>query len=167
MGSAVSLRMLWWLTDVARRAAAALIEGDCTGNLIIVEALRRWDETIPIVWEEAGLAADGPRPQPSRFWLVSAPEESDFIVSIALIDGDRPLAGVVFLPAADVVYFAGRNLGAWRQVGAQPAVRLRAAPPTPSEPVVVVEIESQRSSAVAAFLACLPLAERIVDYRLG
>jgi 3'(2'), 5'-bisphosphate nucleotidase len=112
--------MLWSLIDVARRAAAALIAGDCTGNLIIVEALRGWDETIPIVWEEPGLAADAPHRQPSRFWLVSALDgvkaftrfESDFTVSIALIDGDRPLASVVFLPAADVVYFAGRHLGA-------------------------------------------------------
>jgi len=120
--------MLWWLTDVARRAGAAMIEGNCAANPIIVEALRGWDEAIPIVWE--GCEGRVAQQASSRFWLVDALDgaargESDSIVSITLVDGDRRLASVVFVPAADVVYFAGRNLGAWRQRGAQPATRLR------------------------------------------
>jgi 3'(2'), 5'-bisphosphate nucleotidase len=125
--------MLWWLTDVARRAGAAMIAGDGTATRLIVEALRRWDETIPIVSEESDVADEDGGPHSSRFWLVDPPDganafvpgESDFTVRIALMDGDRPVACVVFVPAADLVYFAGRNLGAWRQIGAQPATRLR------------------------------------------
>ena len=133
MGSAVSLRMLWWLTDVARRAGAAMTAGDGTATRLIVEALRRWDDTIPIVSEESDVTDEDSRPHSSRFWLVDPPDganafvpgESDFTVRIALMDSDRPVACVVFVPAADLVYFAGRNLGAWRQLGAQPATRLR------------------------------------------
>jgi len=187
-GSIVSLRMLWWMASVARRAGAAVMtyygqpsavednggrgpttEADRASNRIIIDALRRWDPTVPIVSEESGIADYDTRRQWSRFWLVDPldgtkeflREEADFTVNIALVEGDRPVAGVVFAPVPDVMYFAGRNLGAWRQIGVEPAERLRSTPPASGQPLRVVESRSHRSGALDAFLACLPIAERV------
>ena len=70
-----------------------------------------------------GRAAPGSVHWRGRCWLVDPLDgtkeflsgNGEFTVNIALIDGGRPVLGVVFAPALDVMYFAGRGLGAWRQ----------------------------------------------------
>ncbi len=57
------------------------------------------------------------------FWLVDPLDgtkefirrNGEFTVNIALVRETRPVLGVIYLPVTDVLYFAARGLGAWRQ----------------------------------------------------
>jgi len=144
-------------------------DADRASNRIIVEALESWDRTVPIVSEESDVADYATRCRWTRFWLVDPLDgtkeflrgDPDFTVNIALIEGDQPVAGVVFAPAADIIYVAARGLGAWRHIGDSPAERLQSEPPPPGQALRVVESRSHRSEALDRFLAPLPVAERV------
>jgi len=144
-------------------------DADRASHRIIVDALRNWDRTVPIVSEEDGVADYATRCRWTRFWLVDPLDgtkeflngDNDFTVNIALIERDQPVAGVVFAPAADIIYVAARGLGAWRHVGVGPAERLQSAPPRPGQALRVVESRSHRSEALDRFLETLPVAERV------
>jgi len=185
---AASFETLSRLTGIAREAGRAVMrfygqpsgveqkgnlgpvsDADRASNRIIVDALCGWDCTVPIVSEESDIADYPTRCHWTRFWLVDPLDgtkeflrgDPDFTVNIALIEGDRPVAGVVFAPAADVMYVAARGLGAWRHVGGGSAERLQSAPPLPGQALRVVESRSHRSDALDRFLASLPVAERV------
>ena len=42
----------------------------------------------------------------------------EFTVNIALIEDGDPVLGVIYAPALDLLYYAGRGLGAWKREGA-------------------------------------------------
>ena len=96
----------------ADRAAHAVIAGDLAG----------WDPSVPVVSEEAAVAPWPVRREWPRFWLVDPLDgtkeflagSGEYTVNIALIEGHEPILGVVYAPATDVMYLAGRGLGAWR-----------------------------------------------------
>jgi myo-inositol-1(or 4)-monophosphatase len=80
-----------------------------------VEAIDVLGEEMPAavqqrVWEDGG-----------RFWCVDPVDGTSnfsagvpyFAVSVALMDHDRPLFGVVYDPIADQAFFASRGGGAW------------------------------------------------------
>jgi len=144
-------------------------DADRASNRIIIDALRSWDRTVPIVSEEADVADYATRCRWTRFWLVDPLDgtkeflrgDPDFTVNIALIEGAQPVAGVVFAPAADIMYVAARGLGAWRHAGLGPAERLKSEPPLPGQALRVVESRSHRSEALDCFLASLPVSERV------
>ncbi len=63
------------------------------------------------------------------FWLVDPLDGTkefikglgDYTVNIALIERSRPILGVIYVPAADVLYVAARELGAFKSTaGGQP-----------------------------------------------
>ena len=122
---------------------------------------------MPIVSEESDVADYATRSRWTRFWLVDPLDgtkeflrgDPDFTVNIALVEGDQPVAGVVFAPAAAIMYVAARGLGAWRHVGRRPAERLQSEPPPRqalrwSRPLAA-------SEALDRFLESLPVAERV------
>jgi 3'(2'), 5'-bisphosphate nucleotidase len=117
-------------------------EADHAAQRLIVAALA--PTGIPIVAEEASLPAGG---APPRFWLVDpldgtkefVARRGEFSVNIALVEGDRPVLGVVYAPVTRVTYAAaeGRPTRDGRPIAA------RAAPPA----LVVVHSRSHSDSA--------------------
>ncbi len=133
---------------------------DRAAHAIICAGLTAWDPTTPIVSEEATLPAAEARAGWRRYWLVDPLDgtkeylagRADFTVNIARIDDGEPVMGVVYAPVLDVVYWAARGLGSWRQEGSQPPVRLRVHPPVSNAGVRIVESRSHPSPEMERFV---------------
>lgn len=111
--------------DVAvdRKAdSSPLTEADLAAHRIIVEGLRALPSQLPVLSEEAADVPLSERQRWSRFWLVDPLDgtkeflsrNGEFTVNIALIDGHRPVLGVVHVPVTGVDYFGLADIGAWK-----------------------------------------------------
>lgn len=141
---------------------------DRAAHRVIVEALARWDPSIPIISEEGVIPPHHERRRWQRFWLVDPLDgtkeflagNGEFTVNIALIDDGEPTFGVVAAPALDTIYFGGKEAGSWRRDAAGHTTRLAAQAHRPAG-MRVVESRSHPSARLEAFLATLGPVERI------
>lgn len=147
--------------------ASPVTIADLAAERVIIEALTDWDATIPVLAEETPREGAWP-----RYWVVDPLDgtkeflagNGEFTVNVALIDEGDPVLGVVLAPALDLLYFAGRGLGAWRQRGASSAEQICSGRWQPGQPARVVESRSHPSAELETFLASIPVIERV---RLG
>ena len=99
-----------------------------------------------------------------RFWLVDPLDgtkefikhRDEFTVNVGLIEDGEPVLGVVLAPALDLLYWAVKGEGAWRQQGAGPAERIFSRTAAPGTPLVVVESLSHPSAELEEYLATIP-----------
>jgi 3'(2'), 5'-bisphosphate nucleotidase len=95
---------------------------DRAAHECIVAGLTALTPEIPILSEEAESAAYAVRSRWQRYWVVDPLDgtkeflkrNGEFTVNIALIEGGRPVAGVVHAPALGTTYTASTEGGAWR-----------------------------------------------------
>jgi 3'(2'), 5'-bisphosphate nucleotidase len=131
------------LVSVARQAGAVILdiygrdfetlrkadrspvtEADTAAEAVILEALARLAPDVPVIAEEQCAKEGVPAAAPPRFFLVDPLDgtkefiarNGEFTVNIALIEGGRPVLGVVHLPASDTCY-SGLGGKAERRVG--------------------------------------------------
>lgn len=105
---------------------------------LITKALVRLTPDIPVVGEEAASSGLVDRPDTEQFWLVDPLDgtrefidrNGEFTVNIALIDNDRPVLGLVLLPATGRLYGGLAGQGSWVEsaVGQRSAIYCRKAP---------------------------------------
>lgn len=187
----ISRALLDRLVGIARQAGAAIMthyaadaaasvrrksdqspltEADLASHRVIAAGLEGLLPDVPVVSEEGWIPSPREQEALGRFWLVDpldgtkefVSRNGEFTVNIALIEGDRPVAGVVYAPALDQLYFAAGSLGAWRRTrGDDAPVRLSSSPRPPGEPLVVVESRSHPSAELEAWLAAVPVARRV------
>ena len=89
-------------------------QADLAAEHVITPALHHIAPGIPVVAEEAVSAGNRPDISGGRFWLVDPLDgtkefisrNGEFTVNIALIDGGRPVLGVVYAPATGDLYAA-------------------------------------------------------------
>lgn len=87
---------------------------------------------IPVLSEEGRHISYAGRKEWKRFWLVDPLDgtkefiqrRGEFTVNIALVYNRRPVMGVVFVPARDLLYFAADGLGAYKLEGTEEIDRL-------------------------------------------
>lgn len=112
--------------DVVRKDDdSPLTKADMASHRIIVNALKKIDPDTPVISEESGVPAFEERREWTKFWIVDPldgtkefiKKNDEFTVNIALIDGSKPVIGIVYIPASDVTYFASREKGAFKQIG--------------------------------------------------
>jgi len=104
-----------------------LTRADSAANRIICDALQQLDPVLPIISEENKEIPYADRKDYTHFWLVDPLDgtkefikrNGEFTVNIALVEGQYPIGGVVFVPASDELYWAVQGLGAFRQKGEQ------------------------------------------------
>ncbi len=168
----------------ARRAGAAILEvyeaagepavrrkadhspvtrADEVAEKLILETLAEGAPAIPVIAEETCDREGVPGTTPPRCWLVDPLDgtkeflrrNGEFTVNIALLEGDRPVLGVVQVPTLGLT-FAGAGPGtATRQQGSAPPEPI-AARPVPRRGAVVVHSRSHEHEAkLAEFLATL------------
>jgi 3'(2'), 5'-bisphosphate nucleotidase len=136
---------------------------------IIVEGLRRIVPVLPIVSEEAEAASFETRSGWRRFWLVDPldgtkefiKQRAEFTVNIALIEHGEPVLGVVFAPALDLLYWAVKGRGAWREEKGGPPERIYSHAPAAGTPLTVVESLSHPSPQLEEYLRTIPVARRV------
>ena len=136
--------------------SSPVTEADEAADRLIVRGLREAAPDIPVVSEEGTRRA----PAGGRFWLVDPLDGTkefigrtgEFTVNVALIEGGRPVLGVLHAPALDETYVADGAGGAVRiEGGAAPRpVRTRG---VPEEGPVVVASSAHRDAETDAFIA--------------
>ena len=131
--------------------------------------LRRIDPATPVVSEEAAAASFETRRGWRRFWLVDPLDgtkefikrRAEFTVNVALIEDGEPVFGVVLAPALELLYWAVKGEGAWREEKGGPAERIYSTAPAPGTPLTVVESLSHPSPELEEYLQTIPVARRV------
>lgn len=112
--------------------ASPVTHADEQANALIEEALQKAFPAIPVISEEGkneAVVVHAP-----YFWLVDPLDgtkgfirgEDEFTVNIGLIENRKTVAGVIYLPARDVLYLGSDEAGAWRigKDGREEAIRV-------------------------------------------
>ena len=113
---------------------------------------------LPLLSEEGRAIPFEERRQWQRFWLVDPLDgtkefirrNGEFTVNIALIEDNRPIMGVVYVPVQDCLYFAAKPMGAFKLAQARHLCQDGAGQPFP------VTLEALLATAVRLPLADLP-----------
>jgi 3'(2'), 5'-bisphosphate nucleotidase len=142
---------------------------DEAAHRILLDGLHRLDPGTPVISEEGTLATAGERRAWRRFWLVDPLDgtkefikhRDEFTVNVARIEDGEPVLGVVLAPALDLLYWAVKGGGAWRQEGARPAERVVSRAASPGTPLTVVESLSHPSAELEEYLKTIPVARRV------
>jgi 3'(2'), 5'-bisphosphate nucleotidase len=136
---------------------------------ILLDGLRRLDPATPVVSEEAEAEGFEIRRGWRRFWLVDPLDgtkefikrRAEFTVNVALVENGEPVLGVVQAPALDLLYWAVKGGGAWREEKGGPAERIYSSAPAPGTPLTIVESLSHPSPELEAYLQTIPVARRV------
>jgi 3'(2'), 5'-bisphosphate nucleotidase len=136
---------------------------------ILVEGLHRLDPSTPVVSEEAAADDFETRRSWRRFWLVDPLDgtkefikrRAEFTVNVALIEDGEPVLGVVGAPALDLVYWAVKGGGAWREEKGAPAERIYSDAPAQGAPLTIVESLSHPSQELEEYLKTIPVGRRV------
>ena len=102
-----------------------LTEADRAAHEIITSQLQALTPDIPVLSEESAAVDYATRAGWKRFWLVDPLDgtkefinrNGEFTVNIALIEGNRPVLGVVYVPVPALTYYACAGQGAHKQKG--------------------------------------------------
>ena len=133
---------------VAQRAdlkadQSPLTLADRESHRIIVTELQKQYPTVPVLSEEGHLTEYEVRRHWPRFWLVDPLDgtreflhrNGEFTVNIALLEQNRPVAGIIYAPTLRRLYFA-TPAGAYRQEAGQPAIPIQVSGKTAALTVV-------------------------------
>jgi 3'(2'), 5'-bisphosphate nucleotidase len=132
---------------------------DLAANAHIEKALKKLSPLFPLLSEESATQSFEERAARETYWLVDPLDgtkefikrRDSFTVNIALIHHNKPILGVVYAPALDVLYFACKGAGCFKQKGDNDAVRIQARkmPATP----VFAGSRSHAGKTLSKFLA--------------
>ena len=89
-----------------------LTKADLASHQVIITGLKALTEDIPILSEESADVPFEERQSWQKYWLVDPLDgtkefikrNGEFTVNIALIEGNRPLLGVVYTPAQSLTH---------------------------------------------------------------
>lgn len=154
--------------DVIRKMDnSPVTQADIAANAYIVGALQRLTPDIPVVAEENTEAVNAACLGAENFWLVDPldgtkgfiKKSGEFTVNIGLIRKGLPVAGVVYVPVTQELYYAGETGGAYkRQGGITAAIHVR---DIAAEGAVVVASLSHRTPETDHFIATLKVKSLI------
>ena len=130
-------------------------QADLRASNIIKELLR--PTGLPFVSEE-DLPPD--RSQYHRYWLVDpldgtaefVKRNGEFTVNIALIDGKRPVLGVIYAPVTEQLWYADINNGAYKDMGHGRGLELVEGSSCVSRPFTVLVSRSHRTQEVDDYI---------------
>ena len=131
---------------------------DRAASRIIVEGLEEIFPDDGILSEEEEDSVER-RLSKDRVWIIDpidgtsgfVKKDGDFAVQIGLAEGGRPVAGVVLLPFPDVMYYATKDGGAFRET-ANGVERLRASNHTDYTQMTMAVSRHHRSKKINAVL---------------
>jgi len=97
---------------------------DHAAHIIIEKGLTALSCEYPVLSEEGGLPPFSERSKWQRYWLVDPLDgtkefinkNGEFTVNIALIDGDKAIMGIVYVPVTGALYYGVDQLGAWKEL---------------------------------------------------
>ena len=149
--------------DVQSKAdESPLTQADLASHHCIAAGLERLTPGIPIISEESGLPEFAERSQWPRYWLIDPLDgtrefvnrNGEFTVNIALIDGHRPVLGVVHVPVQGKTFVGCEGVGAYVRTGDEAPHAIRVSDAS-GDPVRVVGSRSHRGASLDAYLDAL------------
>jgi len=175
------------ISDIAKKAGAAIMAiydgdhsvefkedkspltaADKASHNVIAAGLKQHFPGIPILSEEGRDIPWEERKGWERFWLVDPLDgtkefikrNGEFTVNIALIEGNAPVLGVVYVPALDRLYCGVVGEGAFIREGsgAPEPIGVRSVPPAG---LTVVMSRSHPSPELDDYLRDIPVAEAL------
>jgi 3'(2'), 5'-bisphosphate nucleotidase len=144
----------------AKADGSPVTEADTASEAVILAGLREAAPGIPVVSEEMAAETGLPAEAGSLFWLVDPLDGTkefvrgtgEYTVNIALVEGGRPILGVVHAPALGLTYIGGPGGARLRGPGGEE--RALAARAAPEDGLVVVRSRDHGDpEATARFLA--------------
>lgn len=156
--------------DVERKAdQSPVTAADRDAHRVIMKGLADLDGGTPLISEEGEIPGYPARKGWERFWLVDPLDgtkefisgNGEFTVNIALVERGEPVIGIILAPALDVLYFARRGAGSWRESPGEPPVRIFSNDRAPDAPCTVVESRSHPSRELEEFLATIRVDNRV------
>jgi len=154
-------------TPVETKAdSTPVTEADRAADGLIVTGLQAATPDIPVISEES--TSTGPAPAGGRFWLVDPLDGTrefiartgEFTVNIALIEGGRPVLGVLHAPVQGETYIADGQGGAVSTVGDGPPQAIRARQVPVRGPAVIAS-RLHRDAETDAYIAGLGPAQTV------
>ncbi|MCC6542928.1 MAG: 3'(2'),5'-bisphosphate nucleotidase CysQ [Nitrospirae bacterium] len=141
---------------------------DTAAHDIIMKGLKEKYGDIPCISEEGNLPQYDERKEWTYFWLVDPLDgtkefigrRGDFTVNIALINGDRPVIGVIYVPAKGLLYYASIDGGAWKAEGTGDASRIHVRNTNPSDSLIVVGSRLHSSKEEEQYIVNLKVKEK-------
>ncbi len=139
--------------DIARQAGEAIIsvyqqgieiqhkhdnspltQADLAAHNVIEQGLSDLVPELPVLSEESAAIPFATRQQWGSYWLVDPLDgtrefikrNGEFTVNIALIENHRPVMGVVYAPALNLLFYASEGQGAFRQLGSRAPQMIKA-----------------------------------------
>jgi len=134
-------------------------EADKKANTIISNKLNQLTPDIPILSEEGRNIPFSERENWTSFWLIDPldgtkefiKKNDEFTVNIALIENGKPIFGVVYAPAMDILYWGEVGEGAYKKSGDSAEVKINILDELNS-PVLVAGSRSHPSERMNAFM---------------
>lgn len=150
-----------------KKDKSPLTEADLASHHHIINQLVALDTGFPILSEESADIDWNERKSWQTYWLIDPldgtkefiKKNGEFTVNIALIHKHEPVLGVVYAPAIDVLYFASKQISAWK-VEAGKAKQINVSVKA-ENPLRVVGSRSHPSEAMAGYLSQYPSHEII------
>jgi 3'(2'), 5'-bisphosphate nucleotidase len=149
----------------AKGDGSPLTAADRLAHDLITRRLAELSPVLSVLSEESVEGEAEGRATWSRFWLVDPLDgtkeflkrNGEFTVNIALVDGGRPVLGVVYVPVTGTAYLAESEKGAWKQHGGDR--RTISTRPYQGGRATVVASRSHSGPAVERFLERLAARE--------
>ena len=134
-------------------------DADKKANTIIIKKLNQLTPDIPILSEEGRNIPFSERSNWTSFWLIDPldgtkefiKKNDEFTVNIALIQNGKPIFGVVYAPALDILYWGEVGAGAYKKSGDSAEVKINILDELNS-PVLVAGSRSHPSERMNAFM---------------
>lgn len=131
-----------------------LTKADTDAHKEILKGLKENYPDIPVISEESEIPDYGIRKEWSSFFLVDPLDgtkefikrNGEFTVNIAFMDKNEPVLGVVYIPADDVLYYATKEDGAYKQTGSQSPQRIEHSPYEKGKPARIMVSRSHGGS---------------------
>ena len=144
----------------AKEDRSPLTEADLRSHEVLAERLRALTPKIPILSEESHPPRFATRRAWKRHWLLDPLDgtkdfinrNGEFTVNIALIEGQRPVLGVVGAPVAGVVFLGDVAAGEAYKV-TQAGRQAIATRPVPAEALTIVATRSHGNERLERYLA--------------
>ena len=145
-----------------------LTQADLASHRCIAAGLAELTPDIPIISEEDGLPDFATRSAWERYWLIDPLDgtkefvnrNGEFTVNIALIDANRPVLGVVYVPVQNKTYIGCEGYGAELR-DSDGSVRKIEVQTESSDPARICGSRSHRGASLDAFLGNVGNCEMI------
>jgi 3'(2'), 5'-bisphosphate nucleotidase len=136
-------------------------EADKRASDCILAGLEQLFPGVPVVCEETANAPYAIRQGYKRCFIVDPLDgtkefigkNGEFCVNIALIEGSRPVFGVICAPVADLLYAGGPDVASVRRRGDGPDEPIRVRRPAPGETLIAVASRSHSTPGLAQWLS--------------